>query len=118
MCSSDLITYSYEAKEKYLGVSKETLDRYGAVSKETAEEMALGAAKKTGKNAAIAVTGIAGPDGGTKEKPIGLVYIGCYLNGKVEVKEFRFNGNRETIRERTVINALNMLRLSIDSWYQ
>lgn len=112
------ITYSYEAKEKYLGVSKETLDRYGAVSKETAEEMALGAAKKTGKNAAIAVTGIAGPDGGTKEKPIGLVYIGCYLNGKVEVKEFRFNGNRETIRERTVINALNMLRLSIDSWYQ
>ena len=112
------ITYSNEAKEKYLGVKKETLDQFGAVSKEAAVQMALGAAKNTGKDAGLSVTGIAGPDGGTKEKPVGLVYIACCVNDKVEVKEFIFNGDRQTVRERAVINALNLLRLVIINQYE
>ena len=70
------ITYSDEAKMKLLGVREETLAKYGAVSRQTAIEMAEGAARAAGADAAIAVTGIAGPDGGTEEKPVGLVYIG------------------------------------------
>ena len=108
-----VVTYSNTAKVKYLGVKQEVLDKFGAVSEETAREMASGIAKNTGKNASLAITGIAGPDGGTKEKPVGLVYIGCYLNGKIEVKEFRFNGNRQMVRKRSVTNALNMLRLAV-----
>lgn len=112
------ITYSNDAKEKYLGVDRETLDKYGAVSKETAIMMAEGAAMSTGKDAGLAITGIAGPDGGTLKKPVGLVYIACYLRGKVQVEKFNFNGDRQTIRERAVIHALNMLRLSIINQYE
>lgn len=112
------ITYSNDAKEKYLGVDRETLDKYGAVSKETAIMMAEGAAMSTGKDAGLAITGIAGPDGGTLKKPVGLVYIACYLRGKVLVEKFNFNGDRQTIRERAVIHALNMLRLSIINQYE
>ena len=72
------VTYSNEAKVKLLGVSHETLATYGAVSAETAEEMAKGAANVADADASVAVTGIAGPDGGTVEKPVGLVYIGCF----------------------------------------
>ncbi len=112
------ITYSNKAKEKYLGVQGKTLEKYGAVSKETAIQMAEGAAKNTGKSVGLAVTGIAGPDGGTQDKPVGLVYIACFINGKVKVKEFIFNGDRQTIRESAVINALNLLRLSIINQYE
>ncbi|MBH1942377.1 competence/damage-inducible protein A [Mobilitalea sibirica] len=104
------ITYSNESKMKYLGVDKKTLDQYGAVSEETATQMVKGAADTTGCEAALAITGIAGPDGGTKEKPIGLVYIGCYLKGIVTVREYRLRGNREKIREQSVIHALDLLR--------
>lgn len=104
------ITYSNEAKEKLLGVRHETLEAYGAVSEETAHEMVIGAAKAAGADAALAVTGIAGPDGGTDEKPVGLVYIGCYVNGKVRVEEFRFMGNRSKIRDYAVVRALTLLR--------
>ena len=76
------ITYSNESKMKRLGVKKETLDKYGAVSKETAEEMAKGIAIASGSKVSIVTTGIAGPGGGTKEKPVGLVYIGVYVEGK------------------------------------
>lgn len=107
------ITYSNKAKEKYLGVNKESLDKYGAVSSEVAKEMVLGAARNTESQACIAITGLAGPKGGSKEKPIGLVYIAVLLNDNVEVKEYRFNGNRQSIRERTVVMALDLLRLSI-----
>lgn len=107
------ITYSNIAKEKYLGVNKKTLDRYGAVSSEVAKEMVLGTARNTGSEACLAITGLAGPTGGSKEKPVGLVYIASFLNNNVEVKEYRFNGNRQTIRERTVVMALDLLRLSI-----
>ena len=66
---------------KYLGVNKETLDNYTAVSEETAIEMVMGASKLADANVTIAVTGLAGPDGGTEEKPVGLVYIACKVNG-------------------------------------
>ena len=104
------ITYSNEAKEKLLGVSHETLETYGAVSYETAREMAAGAARSAGADVALAVTGIAGPDGGTKEKPVGLVYIGCFVKGKVRAEEFHFPGNRSKNRDYAVIKALTLLR--------
>lgn len=104
------ITYANASKEKILGVKHETLEKYGAVSKETAYEMAVGAAKAAGADAALSVTGIAGPDGGTKEKPVGLVYVGCYVNGKVRVEEFRFTGNRSKNRDYAVVRALTLLR--------
>lgn len=104
------ITYSNEAKMQQLNVQKTTLDQSGAVSHETAYEMALGVAGATGCSTALSITGIAGPEGGTLEKPVGLVYIGCCINGKVTVKECHFHGNREKIREYAVINALVLLR--------
>ena len=104
------ITYSNDAKEKLLGVNHETLEQYGAVSPQTAREMAEGAAKSAGADAALAVTGIAGPGGGTKEKPVGLVYIGCYVKGQVRVEEYHFTGNRNKNREYAVVRALTLLR--------
>ncbi len=104
------ITYSNDAKQKYLGVKQETLVSFGAVSAQTAGEMAAGAARAASAQAALAVTGIAGPEGGTAEKPVGLVYIACYLKGKVTVKELRLRGNRSRIREQSVIQALDLLR--------
>ncbi len=104
------VTYSNEAKMKRLGVSEETLAKFGAVSKETAIEMAEGIAKSAGAQIGIATTGIAGPDGGTEDKPVGLVYIGLYINGIVEAKEFHFAGNRNKVRERATFQALDWLR--------
>ncbi len=112
------VTYSNKAKTKYLGVSDETLKAFGAVSKETAAEMAQGAGRAADSTAALSVTGIAGPDGGTELKPVGLVYIGCFLNGKTEVREYHFRGNRQKVREYTVISALDFLRTSILKEYE
>ena len=103
------ITYANEAKEKLLGVSKELLVAKGAVSKEVAYSMAKGAAKAAGAEAALAVTGIAGPCGGTREKPVGLVYIGCCVKGRVTVTENRLQGDRMSIRQETVQRALQLL---------
>lgn len=107
---SGFITYANEAKEELLGVSHDTLEKFGAVSRETAEEMAEGAVKAAHTDAAIAVTGIAGPDGGTKEKPVGLVYIGVNVRGNVEVREYHFSGSRQKIRESVTAAALTFLR--------
>lgn len=104
------ITYSNDSKEKILGVKKETLEQYGAVSRQTAQEMALGAADAAKADAALSVTGIAGPGGGTEEKPVGLVYIGCAVQGEVTVREYRFTGNREKNRDYAVVRALTLLR--------
>ena len=104
------ITYSNGSKEKILGVKKETLEQYGAVSRQTAQEMALGAADAAKADAALSVTGIAGPGGGTEEKPVGLVYIGCAVHGEVTVREYRFTGNREKNRDYAVVRALTLLR--------
>lgn len=103
------ITYSNEAKEKLLHVSHETLSIHGAVSEQTALEMAQGAAKAAGCEAALATTGIAGPLGGTPDKPVGLVYIGCFVNGITVVEEHRFSGERAQIRAMAVEAALSLL---------
>ena len=100
------ITYSNEAKERILGVNHDTLKTYGAVSPQTAREMAKGAAKAAKADLALSVTGIAGPGGGTDEKPVGLVYIGCYMKGELYVKECHFHGNREENRKESVRTAL------------
>ncbi len=100
------ITYANSAKEKYAGVLAETLDMYGAVSSQVAMEMAEGAARKTGADVAVSVTGIAGPNGGTKEKPVGLVYIGCFVCGKTYYKECHFEGDRPEIREKSANEAI------------
>ena len=102
------ITYSNAAKHKLLGVSKQSLGQYGAVSSQVAGEMALGAARQA-RARAIAVTGIAGPGGGTPQKPVGLVYIGCYVDGKVFVTENHFQGSRQEIRTATTQAALSLL---------
>ncbi len=107
------ITYSNEAKEKILGVSHDTLEAYGAVSQQTAEEMAKGGAKAAGADICVAVTGIAGPDGGTEEKPVGLVYISCYCKGKLYTQKNQYTGSRSKIREYSVASALTLLRQSI-----
>ncbi|MBM7870512.1 nicotinamide-nucleotide amidase [Clostridium pascui] len=104
------VTYSNEAKMKRLGVRKETLETYGAVSENTAIEMAKGVAKASCTDIGISTTGIAGPDGGTDEKPVGLVYIGLYIKGKTYVKKLSFPGDRQSVRQRTVTSALDFLR--------
>ena len=104
------VTYTNEAKMKRLGVSAETLEKFGAVSEETALEMAEGIAKTSGAQIGIATTGVAGPDGGTEDKPVGLVYIGIYYKGAVEAKAFNFAGSRNRIRERATFQALDWLR--------
>jgi len=104
------VTYSNESKMRRLGVKEETLEKYGAVSPEVAEEMAQGIAKASGTDIGISTTGIAGPDGGTDEKPVGLVYIGLYIKGAVKSKKLNLWGNRQDIRNRTVIQVLDWLR--------
>lgn len=100
------ITYANKSKRKILGVKKKTLKEHGAVSRQTAKQMAKGAAKAAGADVALSVTGIAGPDGGTPEKPVGLVYIGCYVNGKTRVRKCKFQGDREKVRLQTVQAAM------------
>lgn len=104
------VTYSNESKIKRLGVKAETLEKYGAVSHETAKEMAEGAAKTAGTNIGLSTTGVAGPDGGTEDKPVGLVYIGLTIDGVTQTKECHFVGNREKIRIRATHMALDWLR--------
>lgn len=103
------ITYANEAKERLLGVKSSTLHRYGAVSEQTAREMAEGAVRASGSRCSIVTTGIAGPDGGTAQKPVGLVYIGCCINEKTTVREYRFQGSRSKIREDAAQAALELL---------
>lgn len=103
------ITYSNEAKERLLGVSHATLEQYGAVSEQTAKEMAEGVAKAAKADVGLSTTGIAGPGGGTPEKPVGLIYVGCYIAGETFVLECRFQGNREENRNAAVEAVLEFL---------
>ena len=107
------VTYSNEAKEKLLNVPADTLQQYGAVSPQTAEAMAAGGAKAAGTDLCIAVTGIAGPDGGTMDKPVGLVYMSCYCQGKLYTEKNQCTGSRSKIREYSVASALTLLRRAI-----
>lgn len=103
------ITYSNEAKNRFIGVSDATLEAYGAVSRQTAKEMAEGAAAAGQADVGLSTTGIAGPGGGTTEKPVGLVYIGCCVRKETKVAEYRFSGTREQIRKSAVSAALELL---------
>lgn len=108
------VTYSNEAKVKRLGVNKKTLENFGAVSYETAVEMTQGIAREAGTDIAVATTGIAGPGGGTLDKPVGLVYIGVQVIGKTIVKKFEFKGDRESIRNKATYNALQMIKNELE----
>ena len=104
-----VVSYDNSIKAGVLGVKNETLAAYGAVSEETAEEMSVGARRLLGVDFAVSVTGIAGPGGGTKEKPVGLVYISVASpNGCTVIKNL-FSGNREEVRLQTVSKALMLL---------
>ena len=103
------ITYSNEAKEKNLGVLHTTLEAYGAVSRQTAEQMAKGVRKRAGATYGLATTGIAGPDGGTEDKPVGLVYIACAGSKKTLVKECHFSGGRQSVRRQATEMVLQLL---------
>ncbi|MBC7081571.1 MAG: CinA family protein [Thermoplasmatales archaeon] len=104
-----IVAYSNEIKAKILGVKEETLKKYGAVSEQTAREMAEGAKKVIGADIAIATTGIAGPTGGTEEKPVGLVYIALATPEGTEVKRFLFKGDRLENKQNFCNSALQML---------
>lgn len=108
------VTYCNDAKMRRLGVKKETLDKYGAVSEQTACEMAEGIAKTSGAKIGVSTTGIAGPGGGTPEKPVGLVYVGFCRNGKAKAIKLNYPGLRETVRTRTVDAVFNVIRNELE----
>ena len=110
-----IVSYSNKAKQKTLGVKKGTLKEEGAVSEKTAAEMAKGICRETKAQVGVSVTGIAGPDGGSKKKPVGLVFIGCCIDGRVTVEEYRFDGTRDKVRERSVKAALDLVRRSLQT---
>lgn len=104
-----LVTYSNAAKQSVLGVSPETLVAHGAVSGEVAREMLDGARSRTGADATVAITGIAGPGGGTPDKPVGTVWIGAAVDETVRVQRFHFDGDRAQVRASSVDAALDLL---------
>jgi nicotinamide-nucleotide amidase len=105
------VTYSNDAKQALLGVTTGTLERHGAVSRETAVEMVAGVVAGFGASVAVAVTGIAGPTGGTPEKPVGTVWIAWQRHGgAARAEEFRFEGGRDAVRRQTVAAALDGIR--------
>jgi nicotinamide-nucleotide amidase len=105
-----LATYSNRSKMKRLNIKASTLQRYGAVSREVARDMARNLRLLTNVDYALSVTGIAGPTGGSLEKPVGLVYVGCATPRHVVVDRFHFSGDRAVIRQRAAMMALEMLR--------
>lgn len=109
-----VVTYSYEAKQALLGVDPRTLERTGAVSEETALEMVSGALARFGAGVAVAVTGIAGPSGGTPDKPVGSVWIAWKCRGGyAHARLFHFDGDREAVRRQTVAAALAGVRQTL-----
>ncbi|MBE5927202.1 MAG: CinA family protein [Lachnospiraceae bacterium] len=112
------ITYSNDAKCELVGVDKKIIEKFGVVSEQTAREMAIKGAKTAHTSVALSVTGIAGPLGGTKELPVGTVFIGCYLEGNTLVEKCQFNGDRESIRENAAKKALNILQELIVKKYK
>ncbi len=105
-----IIAYSNEIKINILGVESKTIERFGAVSRKTAEEMAIGIKKVCKADLGLSITGIAGPDGGSEEKPIGLVYIGLSKGIDVIVKDFLFSGEREEVKEQSAYYAIDLVR--------
>lgn len=104
-----VIAYDNSIKHDVLGVPRYDLDRYGAVSDPVVCAMAYGAARVCNSDCSVSVSGIAGPGGGTEEKPVGLVFIGAFFRGKTQSCSFLFNGSRSSIREQSVKAALDFL---------
>ena len=100
------VTYSNAAKEEMLGVERATLERHGAVSEETAREMALGALRHSPGAVAVAITGVAGPSGGTPAKPVGLVCFAWATRSETRIESRHFAGDRESVRRQSVVHAL------------
>ncbi|MBQ3038137.1 MAG: nicotinamide-nucleotide amidohydrolase family protein [Clostridia bacterium] len=107
------VTYANEAKTKILGVKSETLEKYGAVSEQTAYEMAQGLYKVSQADVCVCFTGIAGPGGGTKEKPVGLVYVGLCIKGRVEVIKLNLKGSRDEIRNGACLEIFDKIRKKV-----
>ena len=110
-----IVAYANEVKNALLNVPREILQQYGAVSSECAAAMAAGACRALDCSCAVSTTGIAGPDGGTTEKPVGLVYIACCVNGLTAIKELHLSGNRQMIRDRAAAGAFQLLWEILDS---
>ena len=108
-----LCTYSNKSKIARLGISPEMLEKHGAVSPQVAAAMAEQVAKTSGAAIGLSTTGIAGPGGGTTDKPVGLVYIGLYMNGKSITEKFNLTGSRNEVRTRATTLALDMLRRNL-----
>ncbi|NQV40836.1 MAG: competence/damage-inducible protein A [Candidatus Marinimicrobia bacterium] len=108
------VTYANETKMSLLGVLEETLFEHGAVSEATVSEMLEGALNRSGADYAIAISGVAGPTGGTEEKPVGTVYVGVAGRGHQQIKRFQFGNNRILNKEMSAFSALNMLRLLLE----
>lgn len=104
-----VVSYSNAMKMKWLGVRPETLEQFGAVSEQTVEEMVAGIKKQTGADLAIAVSGIAGPSGGTPEKPVGTVFIGIAVREQHILRQYLFQGSRSQIRRQTATQAAELL---------
>jgi len=112
-----VISYSNEMKMNWLGVKQETLIMYGAVSEQTIKEMLNGIIKQTGSDIAVAVSGIAGPTGGSPEKPVGTVFIGVAFRNNKVVKKFLLEGSREQVRMESAMKALKMIRNVLNKFY-
>lgn len=104
-----VVTYANEAKIKYLGVLPETIEAKGVVSEEVAEQMAIGVAKTAAANVGVGVSGIAGPSGGTKEKPVGTVCFGFCVNGNVQTYKKHFKGSRMAVRKKSTKFVIDTL---------
>lgn len=111
-----LVTYSNEAKQRLAGVSTDTLEKWGAVSEQTAMEMACGGNKSGNTDVCVSTTGIAGPGGGTPQKPVGLVYIACDIRGETVVRRLDLSGSRMDIRIQTVEEALKLVMDCVSSY--
>ena len=108
-----LVAYSNESKIRVLNVSKKIINKYGAVSEQVCEAMAKNVAKMAKTNMSISVTGIAGPNGGTRKKPVGLVFIGIKKGSKIRVKKYLFKNKGRTSVQKTSVNKSLKLTLSI-----
>ena len=109
--NGSVVSYANEIKSEWLGVKEETLIKYGAVSQECVEEMLEGIIKMASADYAIAVSGIAGPTGGTDEKPVGTVYLGVIYKDKIIVKHHIFKGNREAVQEQAKDASISLLKI-------
>ena len=111
--NGSVVSYANEIKSKWLGVSEQTLMEHGAVSLECVEEMLVGVVKMADANHAIAISGIAGPTGGTEEKPVGTVYIGVMVDDEIAVEHCLFVGSRDSIQEQATEYAIAFLKNKI-----